>query len=63
MSDIRERDRTGRYAGECIDRDREAERERRSGIRETRVRTPEAYPDVPRIHSRNEPSGAPGGRV
>ena len=63
MSNILERDRTGRCEGECVDRVREGEAERQAGIREARVPTPEAYPDVPWAHSRNEPPGAFGGHV
>ena len=63
MSNILERDRTGRCEGECVDRVREGEEERQARIRDTSVRTPEAYPDVSWAYCRNEPPGVFGGHV
>jgi hypothetical protein len=63
MTEILERDRTGKCEGECEDRVRAGEEERQAKISAASVDSPESYPNVPWANSRNEQPGVFGGHV
>jgi len=63
MTEILDRDRTGRCVGECEDRVREGEEERQAKINADSFDSPASYPDVPWANSRSEPPGLFGGHV
>ena len=63
MSDIPKRDITGDCEGECKDRVFEGEKARQKEIAESSVESPDAYPNAPGAHTRNEPPGFLGGHV
>jgi hypothetical protein len=63
MTEILERDRTGKCEGECEDRVRAGEEERQAKISDASVDSPESYPNVPWANSRNEQPGVFGGHV
>jgi len=63
MTEILERDRTGKCEGECEDRVREDEEERQAKINDVSFASPESYPNVPWANSRKEQPGVFGGHV
>ena len=63
MTDVMQRDITGKCEGECVDRVREGEEERQKEIRVSDIEAPESYPDAKWAKSRNEQPGVWGGHV
>ena len=63
MSEILDRDRTGKCAGECNGRVREGEEERRTKINADSFESPESFPSTPWARSRKEQPGVYGGHV
>ena len=63
MTEILERDRTGKCKGECEDLVREGENERQAKINDEAFDSPESYPTTPWANSRKEQPGVFGGHV
>lgn len=63
MTEILERDRTGKCEGECEDRVREGEDERQAKINDESFDSPDSYPNTPWANSRKEQPGVFGGHV
>ena len=63
MTEILERDRTGKCEGECEDRVSAGEEERQAKINDEPVGSPESYPNIPWANSRKEQPGVYGGHV
>lgn len=63
MTNILERDRTGRCEGECEDRVSEGEQERQATIDAASFDSPDAYPNVSWANCRKEQPGVFGGHV
>lgn len=63
MTEILDRDRTGKCVGECEDRVREGEEERQAKINDESFDSPASYPNVPWANSRREQPGVYGGHV
>jgi len=63
MTEILERDRTGKCEGECSDRVREGEEERQAQLSSESVDSPDSFPSVPWANSRKEQPGVYGGHV
>lgn len=63
MTEILDRDRTGKCVGECEDRVREGEEERQAKINAESFDSSASYPDVPWANSRREQPGVFGGHV
>ena len=63
MVDNLKRDITGECEGECEDRVRAGEEERRETIAKSSVKSPDSFPKAPGAKHRNEPPGFLGGHV
>jgi len=63
MTELLERDRTGKCEGECKDRVKEGENERQAKINAESFYSPESYPNIPWANSRKEQPGVYGGHL